>query len=89
MLKVLVFEDNIDELNTLQKYAKNFFDARNISYHIDYKSTFPDDLSCLSNYAYQVKATGGVSSDKNVDMVTWNVNNKTTTHYHTAVDHLE
>ena len=50
MLKVLVFEDNIDELNTLQKYAKNFFDARNISYHIDYKSTFPDDLSCLSNY---------------------------------------
>ena len=43
----------------------------------------------ITNYAYQVKATGGVSSDKNVDMVTWNVNNKTTTHYHTAVDHLE
>lgn len=50
MLKVLVFEDNINEINTLQKYAKIYFDARNISYQMDYKSTFPEDLNCLSNY---------------------------------------
>ena len=50
MLKVLVFEDNIDEINILQNYAKSFFDARNISYHMDYKNTFPEDLNCLSNY---------------------------------------
>ncbi len=43
----------------------------------------------ITNYAYQVKATGGVSSTKNQDIVTWSTDNKTTTHYHTANDHLE
>ena len=43
----------------------------------------------ITNYANQVKATGGVHSEKLMDVATWNVNNKTTTHYHITVDHLE
>lgn len=43
----------------------------------------------LTNYAYQVKASGGVSSDHHQTFVTWNTNNTTTAHYHIANDHLE
>lgn len=43
----------------------------------------------ITNSSHQVKQSGAVSSNKVRATVTWNVNNKTTTHYHTANDHVE
>lgn len=50
MLKVLVFEDHADEVQILSEYAKHFFETRHISYDLDFRSAFPDDLDLISGY---------------------------------------
>lgn len=50
MLRVLIFEDSVEEANILQEYAQYFFNTRKISFHLDFQNVFPENLDYISDY---------------------------------------
>lgn len=50
MLNIIVFEDNEHEFQVLHKCLVEFFSRKSIEYKIDFRNTFPSDISDMLYY---------------------------------------